>query len=100
MNRTLWHVYILQCKDGSLYTGISTDVKKRLETHNKGKGAKYTKPRLPCVLVWESLPFVNKGNALRTEYYLKRSSREWKVKLVTERPYPTGPVNHSMHFKP
>ena len=46
----MWYLYILRCKDGSLYTGITTDVEKRLEAHRTGKGAKYTKGRAPLKL--------------------------------------------------
>lgn len=48
-----WSVYILRCRDKSLYTGISTNVEKRLETHNQGKGAAYTRSRLPVLLLWQ-----------------------------------------------
>ena len=46
----MWYLYILQCGDGSLYTGITTDVEKRLEAHRSGKGAKYTRGRSPLEL--------------------------------------------------
>lgn len=98
--RVLFYVYIVQCADGSLYTGFTKDVKKRVANHNDGKGSKYVRSRLPCKLVWESLPFVEKSNAMRTEYHIKRFSREFKVSLIQKREFPTGPVNHSMHFKP
>ena len=48
-----WCVYILKCSDGSLYTGISNSLSQRVDTHNSGKGAKYTKSRLPVTLVYE-----------------------------------------------
>jgi predicted GIY-YIG superfamily endonuclease len=50
-----WHVYILRCRDGSLYTGITTDVKERLRKHNAGTGAKYTRSRRPVVVVWSAV---------------------------------------------
>jgi len=49
-----WHVYILRCRDGSLYTGITTDLDARLRAHNAGKGAKYTRSRLPVALAWSA----------------------------------------------
>lgn len=98
--RTLFYVYIVQCADGSLYTGFTKDVKARVRNHNDGKGSKYVRAHLPCKLVWESRPFAEKSNAMRVEFYLKRSSREFKVNLILNRDGLTGPVNHSMHFKP
>ena len=50
-----WVLYIVRCKDKSLYTGITTDLKKRIKIHNQGKGAKYTKPRRPVKLVYNEV---------------------------------------------
>ncbi|MEK7073003.1 MAG: GIY-YIG nuclease family protein [Patescibacteria group bacterium] len=47
-----WHVYLLRCADGTLYTGITNNLSARLAAHNAGKGAKYTRSRLPVTLVW------------------------------------------------
>lgn len=75
------YVYMVRCKDNSLYTGYSNNVEKRVETHNKGKGAKYTKYRLPVKLVyWEE--FDNKSEALKREYAIKQLSKEVKEKMV------------------
>jgi putative endonuclease len=57
----MWYVYILQCSDGTLYTGITTDINRRVETHNKGKGAKYTKIQTPVVLM--SFESTDRSNA-------------------------------------
>lgn len=76
-----WKLYILRCGDGSLYTGITTDVKKRLETHRSGKGAKYTRGRGPLELVYtEEQP--DKSAALRREIEIKRLRREQKEALI------------------
>lgn len=76
----MWFVYILECSDGTLYTGITTDVNKRLETHNKGKGAKYTRCRLPVKLrvYFES---IDRSTASKEEYRIKQLTREQKLKL-------------------
>ena len=76
-----WYVYILRCGDGSLYTGISDDVPRRLEAHRAGKGAKYTRGRGPLELVYtQALP--DKSAALRREAEIKRLRREEKEKLI------------------
>ena len=77
-------VYILECKDGSLYTGWTNDLEKRLAAHNEGKGAKYTKGRGPVVLrrVEE---FATKEEAMRREYQIKRLTRQEKLALIAEK---------------
>ena len=76
-----WYVYILRCGDGSLYTGISDDVLRRLAAHRAGKGAKYTRGRGPLELVYtQALP--DKSAALRREAEIKRLRREEKEKLI------------------
>jgi predicted GIY-YIG superfamily endonuclease len=76
----MWFVYILGCVDGTLYTGITTDVMKRLQTHNKGKGAKYTKARLPVVLL-ASFDGFDRSTASKEEYRIKQLTRKEKLKL-------------------
>jgi putative endonuclease len=77
----MFYVYILECSDGTYYTGYTTDVERRIRTHNKGKGAKYTRGRLPVKLVYsESLD--SKSLALRREWYIKRLSRQQKINLI------------------
>ena len=76
-------VYILRCGDGSLYTGITNDLEHRLAVHNSGKGAKYTRSRLPVEPVyWETVP--DKPAALRRELAIKALSRAEKLKLIEE----------------
>lgn len=77
----MWHVYIVECSDGTYYTGISTDVEKRVQTHNKGKGAKYTKVRLPVRLLWTE-PYDDRSAASKREYQIKKLSRKGKEALV------------------
>ena len=76
-----WFVYILRCGDGSLYTGITDDVNRRLEAHRSGKGAKYTRGRGPLELVYqEELP--DKSAALKREFAIKQLTRAEKLKLL------------------
>lgn len=76
------YVYILLCSDGTLYTGWTNDPQSRLGIHNAGKGAKYTRSRLPVELVYcEALP--TKGEALSRECEIKRLTRAQKLALVT-----------------
>lgn len=76
-----WKVYILRCGDGSLYTGITTDVEKRLAAHNAGKGAKYTRSRRPVELVYQE-DCVDHSCALKRELEIKAMKREQKLKLI------------------
>lgn len=76
------YVYILKCKDGTLYTGYTNNLEKRIKTHNSGKGAKYTRCRLPVELVY-SEAYETKSEAMKREYYIKQMSRENKMKLIS-----------------
>ena len=77
----MYYVYMLRCQDGTLYTGATDNLERRLAVHNSGKGAKYTRSRLPVVLVyWELCP--NKSSALRREYSIKQLSRKEKLSLI------------------
>ena len=78
------YVYILLCADGSLYTGWTNDLKKRVAVHNAGKGAKYTKARRPVTLVY-SEAFETKQQAMRREWEIKRLSRQEKLLLVKDK---------------
>ena len=78
---TQWYLYILRCKDNTLYTGITTDVEKRLEAHRSGKGAKYTRGRAPLELVYRET-CGSHGDALKREFAVKRLSREQKTELI------------------
>lgn len=76
------YVYILRCKDGSLYTGYTTDLSRRVWEHNySSKSAKYTRSRRPVVLVY-SESYSSKSEALRREYAIKQLSRADKLKLI------------------
>ena len=76
-----WYLYILRCKDNTLYTGITTDVEKRLEAHRSGKGAKYTRGRAPLELVYQE-SCGSHSNALKREAEIKKLPRTAKELLV------------------
>ena len=77
----MYQVYMLRCSDGTLYTGIAVDARRRLKEHNSGKGAKYTRSRLPAELVYtEQQP--DKGSALRREIEIKKLTRAQKLALI------------------
>ncbi len=76
-----YHVYILRCGDGTLYTGATNDISRRLETHQSGHGAKYTRSRLPVELVYQEQA-ADWPAALRREAALKRLSRQEKLALI------------------
>jgi len=75
-----WTVYLLQCADKSLYTGITLDLVRRLEEHSKGKGAKYTRHRGPFTVVFTEY-HETRGQALRREAEIKAMTREEKLRL-------------------
>ncbi len=77
---TAW-VYILRCADGTLYTGWTCDLEGRVKTHNEGKGAKYTRGRLPAELC-HSERFETKEEAMRREYAIKKMTRGAKLSLI------------------
>ncbi len=74
--------YILKCSDGTLYSGYANDLDKRLECHNRGKGAKYTRGRLPVELAWHK-DFKYYKSAVKMEAALKRLPRKKKEKLIS-----------------
>ncbi len=76
-----WSVYMVRCGDGSLYTGIAIDVEKRIALHNDGKGAKYTRARLPVLLVW-SVMMKTATDARKAEVDLKRLTKSEKEELI------------------
>lgn len=79
-----YFVYILECKDGSLYTGITKDVPKRLDEHNtKDSGAKYTKIRRPVKLIYQESS-ENRSTASKREYEIKKFPRVKKLQLIKE----------------
>ena len=75
------YTYIVKCKDGSFYTGWTNDIEKRIEAHNAGKGAKYTKTRRPVELVYLE-EFPTKEEAMKREYVIKQMTRKAKEDLV------------------
>ncbi len=76
-----WFLYVVQCNDRSLYTGVTTDILRRVKTHNAKKGAFYTKNKLPVKLVyWENMP--DQSAALVREKQVKRLTRAEKLDLV------------------
>lgn len=79
-----YFLYILRCGDGSLYTGITTDVEKRLQAHQRGKGAKYTRGRGPLTVVYREF-CGDKPTALRRELAVKALTREQKLALIEKR---------------
>jgi putative endonuclease len=77
----IYTLYILQCSDKSLYTGIAKDVSKRLEVHAQGKGSKYVYSRSPFKLVYQE-EYPSKSLALQREYDIKQMTREQKLMLI------------------
>lgn len=96
-------VYILECSDGSYYTGIAKDVEKRVSTHQKGKGSRYVASRLPCKLVY-SQAMDSKSEALRKEIEMKRlthrQKQEWihhhKIRATETPGFSLGRKSHSL----
>jgi putative endonuclease len=79
----MYWTYIVECSDKTYYTGYSSDVYRRINEHNSGKGAKYTKTRRPVKLVY-TMSFTTKGQALSEELRIKRITRKQKEALVKE----------------
>jgi putative endonuclease len=80
-----WFVYILECSDGTLYTGYTNDVDARVGKHNAGKGAKYTKNRLPVVARYTE-QLETKSLAMKREYRIKQMTRAQKLALIGDSP--------------
>lgn len=79
------YTYILECSDKTLYTGYTNNIEKRLRVHNSGKGAKYTRSRLPVRLVYFE-KYETKQEAQRREYEIKQLSRAQKLELIEKAP--------------
>lgn len=81
----LWYVYILRCSDNSLYTGIATDVERRLDEHNQDNslGAKYTRARRPVTLVYQE-KVESRSDASKREYAIRKLSKREKEALVSQ----------------
>ena len=84
MTEKKWFVYMLRCGDGSLYTGYTDDVQRRLEVHRSGKGAKYTRGRGPLELVYQE-ECETKSDALHREIAIKALSRQEKLALFMKK---------------
>ena len=78
-----WYVYILRCKDGTLYTGSTDDVERRLAVHNSGKGAKYTRSRRPVEVVYTE-ECESYSAALKREYAIKQLTRQQKLEIINK----------------
>lgn len=79
------YTYIVECGDGTLYTGWTNHLEERLKSHNEGKGAKYTRSRLPVRLVYYEV-FSNKQEAMKREYAIKQLTRKDKLLLIEKQP--------------
>lgn len=80
-NSMPWFLYIIQCRDKTLYTGITTDISRRLNEHNAKKGAFYTKNKTPVKLVYQE-PMVNRSQSCKREAAVKRLTRKEKLELI------------------
>ncbi len=78
---SVWFVYVVKCADGSFYCGSTTNTEMRVQEHNAGKGAKYTRSRTPVELVWFE-PVKTKSEAFKRESVIKKMSRNEKLRLV------------------
>ncbi|MDD4900212.1 MAG: GIY-YIG nuclease family protein [Candidatus Omnitrophica bacterium] len=78
-----WHIYILECKDGKLYTGITNNLSRRIKAHNSGNGCRYTKYRAPVKLLY-SEEVLDKPSALKREIQIKRLRRPKKLALIAK----------------
>jgi putative endonuclease len=79
-----WYLYILECADKTLYTGITVDPVRRLAEHNEGTGAKYTRARLPVAMVYRT-EAKDRSEASRMEYRIKKLPRKAKLELIKNR---------------
>lgn len=75
------YVYIIECKDNTLYTGYTNNLEKRIDKHNNGLASKYTRGRTPVKLVYFE-EFDNKNDALKREYFIKSLRRDKKIYLI------------------
>ena len=94
-----WSVYMVSCADGSLYTGISRDVAGRVAVHNSGRGAKYTRSRLPVHLVYEEV-LTDRSSALKREIEIKRMTPKDKRQLVRKSADPVSEASSGCAQRP
>ena len=78
-----WYLYIVECRDGTFYTGITTDIKKRIDAHNSGRGAKYTRGRGPVKLM-HLRRYMDRSAASKAEYKIKKLKRGKKIRIINE----------------
>ena len=81
MENKKWFVYMLECSDSTIYTGITNNLENRIKVHNSGKGAKYVKTRLPVKLVW-NIESENRSEASKLEIKIKKLSRIQKINII------------------
>lgn len=81
-----WFIYILKCSDNTFYTGITNDLKKRINKHNRGTGSKYTRSRLPVSFVY-IISTDNRSTASKEEYRIKKLNRYNKIELISTNEY-------------
>lgn len=77
----MWHLYILKCADGTLYTGITNDLERRIKQHESGQGAKYTRGRAPFKLLYTK-KFKTRSAASKKEVEIKKMSRAEKLEII------------------
>src|SRR6187397_1066888 len=82
-----WYVYIVQCVDGSFYTGITKDVKRRCQQHNAGTASKYTRSRRPIKLIYQEV-HPSQSSALKREAAIKAMTRSEKLTMIKQRKQP------------
>ena len=98
IGKNKWNLYVVECADGSYYTGISKDVEKRVEAHNQGKGAKYTATHGPVTLVFQETQ-ASYSAALRREYQVKTLPKQRKVRFVGGEKLPKPTRKGKMTFQ-
>jgi putative endonuclease len=91
--KNMWYIYILECSDGTYYCGITNNFHKRMDDHNSGKGAKYTRGRTPVKPVYWNI-VENKSEALKIEYKIKQYTRKQKEELIKYKVYPEYIFNY------
>jgi putative endonuclease len=77
----IWYLYIVECSDSTLYCGVTNNVERRIEKHNKGLGARYTRARMPVKLKYIE-KYLTKGEALKREHRIKQWTRRKKLSLI------------------
>jgi putative endonuclease len=100
MKSKIYNIYILRCGDGSLYTGIALDIKKRLKEHRIGQGAKYTRipSRQPLILV-ALFSGGNRSEASKVEYYIKKLNKEKKEYYLKHQNQLANEINEKLNIK-